>query len=525
MAAGGSRDFFTQEDIEQLHDRGLSVEEARRQVGLLARPPDYAEIDRPCTLGDGIEKVDAVRVRDLARYHEEASRAGRCLKFIPASGAASRMFKDLLSYRAQSGPFRRDKLEVDALAGSREAVAVREFIDGLKRFAFGEDLERAAGGPLDDLARRGEFGTILDGLLTEGGMGYAGLPKRLLKFHLYEDGDRTPFEEHLVEAAVLIKDEHGACRLHFTVSPRHRGRFEALLEKQGRRLEERHGVTFRVGFSVQKPSSDTLCLDLHDRPFRREDGALQFRPAGHGALIENLHDLRSDIILIKNIDNVVPDRMKEATYTWSRALIGRLIEIQNQARALLLRLVADPPDQTVMEKSVVFLRMVLNRQLPMAGAAAVGEEGRAAVLDLLDRPVRVCGMVPNTGEPGGGPFWVRARDGTASLQIVESAQVNPASTSQQRLFARSTHHNPVFMVCGVRNRRGEPYDLHRYIDHDAVIVTRKSAGGMEIKALERPGLWNGAMAGWNTVFVEVPVGVYNPVKTVNALLRAEHQPG
>jgi hypothetical protein len=517
---------FNEDDLEQLRARGVSIEEASRQVARLSAPPRYADLDRPCTPGDGIEVLEDAEADELVTLGEEAAREGRCRKFVPASGAATRMFKALLRYYGPNRPLPAEELRAEVAAGSDDAREVRTFLDSVERFAFADDLRAAVaarGGDLDALRDAGPHGPILDALLSGDGLGYAALPKGLLKFHAYPEGARTPFEEHLVEAASVVKRADGLCRLSFTVSPEHLGRFESLLERIRATFESALGVALDVTFSTQKPSTDTLAVDASNRPFRDDDGALLFRPAGHGALLENLADLDADLVWIKNIDNLVPDRLKAATFQWGRALAGRVVRLQRRIFDALERLEAAAADGAAVDDA-----LTLAREIPGIDAAAAveasSEERRAALVRLLDRPVRACGMVRNVGEPGGGPFWVRDARGEVTPQIVEMAQIDPDSPARQRLVARSTHFNPVFMVCGLRDRRGRPYDLREYVDPDTAIIARKSAGGRELKALERPGLWNGSMARWTTVFVEIPEIAFNPVKTINVLLREVHQP-
>lgn len=468
---------FTRDDHRQLADHGITTEEAEWQVERLLDPPHYVQLVRPCTVGDGIERIPAEVAEDLKAAHATAARAGRFLKFVPASGAASRMFADLHYFH--SGPGRTlswPEIQSGARSGGQREEILATLIRQIRGFAFHDDLERVlrrSGVALDDLADAGAFAPILEALLGRDGLGSAGLPKGLLEFHRYEGRGRTAFEEHLVEAAGYVKDQAGLCRLHLTVSPEGRSRFEQLLHE----VEAEHGrscpARFEVGYSYQKPATDTVSVDSRGRLVRDEAGRLQLRPGGHGSLLENLGELRADLVFIKNIDNVQPDRAKALVIEWKRLLAGRLLELER----------------------------------------SIG----------LDRPIRVCGVVANTGEPGGGPFWVRAKDGSESVQIVESAQVDPADENQQAIWRSSTHFNPVDLVCALRDAKGEPHDLRRFVDRDAVIVTAKREAGREIKVLERPGLWNGAMAGWNTIFVEVPLLTFSPVKTVLDLLRPEHQ--
>ena len=450
-------DDFTTVDQEQLARHGISLAEAERQLAILRAPVRRRRLARPCTAGDGIERLDDAGEQRLSEHYGEAAERGRLSAFVPASGAATRMFKDLLAWKPQApveGP-------------------VRAFVEGLPRFAFTRELEQRLG-EKPDAAASGDLARVLDALLGDGGLGYAGLPKGLLHFH---DG-RTAFEEHLVDAADTLRDGDDRCRLHFTVSPEHQERFEALAARLREELEPRLGVTYELGFSTQRPDTDTLAVDGEGRPFRDKDGGLLLRPAGHGALLANLQELGADLVFVRNIDNVAADGWKQPALRWARALIGRLVELQKE------------------------------REL------AGGER----------RPLRVCGMVRNTGEPGGGPFWVEGQGGGVTPQIVESAEVDLGDAEQKGIFSGASHFNPVFMACALRDGASRAYDLARFVDPDAAIVTRKSSEGRELVALERPGLWNGAMAWWETVFVEVPLEVFTPVKTVNDLLRKEHQP-
>jgi hypothetical protein len=342
---------------------------------------------------------------------------------------------------------------------------------------------------------------------------------RGLPFHRYDEGARTAFEEHLVEAAEYVRDEHGVCRLHFTVSAEHEDAFRELFDRVVTSYEKRFGVRYEVGFSTQHPSTDALAVEADNRPFTLADGSLLFRPGGHGSLIENLGGISGatagDLIFVKNIDNVVPDHLKTDTLFWKKVLGGLLLDVRAKVFASLDAL--DAGEAGAIEQARALLRDELGIALPSTGADA------EALRDLLDRPIRVCGMVRNTGEPGGGPFWVRL-DGRETLQIVEASQVDTKNPEQRRILQSATHFNPVDLVCSIRNRTGKPYDLHRYVDEQAVFIVEKSKDGRPLKSLERPGLWNGAMARWNTIFVEVPATTFHPVKTVNALLIPAHQP-
>jgi len=429
------------------------------------------------------------------------------------------MFRDLLIY--QRGP-RKDSswgaVRRDAEAGDAHARSLVSFVEELPRFAFHDELREAAGAD-DEPA----FTSLLDALLGPAGLGYDQLPKGLLKFHAYPDRSRTPFEEHLVEAAEYACGADGVCRLHFTVSREHLERFRALFREVGEPYGRRLGARFEVAFSVQKPSTDTLAVDLENRPFRDEHGRLVFRPGGHGALIENLNDLGADLVYIKNIDNVQTDTARPLVSRWKRLLGGYLIKLEQRTREIVDRLESDSPPPDLLEQAFRFAETGLQVHLDGRTDRGSPEARRRWLLDRLARPIRVCGVVANTGEPGGGPFWVRDREGVVLPQIVETAQIDPHDSEQQAVLTRSTHFNPVDLVCGLRDAEGRPHDLRRFIDHDAVMISHKSHAGRDLKALERPGLWNGAMAGWNTVFVETPLEAFTPVKTVLDLLRPEHQ--
>lgn len=516
-----ARASLTHEDAAELEAHGLTEAEARRQIELLSDPPPPPRLARACTLGDGIETVTEARRDALEGLAREAAAAGRLQAFVPSSGAASRMFQDLVACRHRGGPITRDWLREAGEAGMPEALSFQALLDRLPEFAFHKALDAAikdAGYSLAAILERGPLSALIDALLDWPGLGYDHLPKGLLLFHRTRDGARTPFQEHLVEADRLLRDEEGRCRLHFTVSPEDRPEWRRAVDAGLPPGARPAGTAFDVTFSEQSPATDTLALDEAGNPFRDGDGRLLFRPAGHGALIGNLHALRGDLVFVKNVDNVAHDDWKDPTWRWTRVIIGRLVEIEREVIARLDDLVAGAPE--ALENAIGFCRTAFLADPPEDLEAP---QRLAWLKDRLDRPIRVCGVVPNTGEPGGGPFWVRGRDGARTIQIVEGAQV-ASDPELQRLFASGTHFNPVFLACALRRRDRTPHDLARFVDPRAVIVTEKTWSGRPLCALERPGLWNGAMAGWNTLLVEVPIGVFNPVKTVLDLLRAEHQP-
>ncbi|HUO86515.1 MAG TPA: DUF4301 family protein [Thermoanaerobaculia bacterium] len=508
---------FSDRDRAEIRNRGIATEEAERQLALFRSPPPPLVLDRPATVGDGILRLgDDERAR-LADRAIEAQAAGGFVKFVPASGAASRMFGEL---------------EAALHTEDRESDAGRIFLARLRDFPFFEDLAAAladAGEDLAELARRRALQPILDALLTEAGghgLGYATLPKGLIRFHRYPAGERrTAFDEHLVEAVAHLRDGSGLCRLHFTVSPEHGDGFTRRLAAVGPRYGERYHSRFEVAWSHQDHATDTLAVDLADRPFRGDDGRLLFRPGGHGSLIGNLQAAGGDVTFVKNIDNVLPDGRKPEVIAWKRTLAGKLLELRERSFGLL----ADLEDggrgrEATLAEAARFLGEDLRRSLPEALVGAPADERRRAVVERLDRPLRVCGVVENAGEPGGGPFWVES-GGELSLQIVEASQVAADDPGQQATLRAATHFNPVDLVCSLADRHRRPYDLSRFVDPSTVFIAEKSHQGRRLKALERPGLWNGGMAGWNTVFVEVPLATFAPVKTVFDLLRPEHQTG
>lgn len=491
---------FTPADLAQLTAHGLAVEEIERQLAQLCGGQEWTRLVRPCTLGDGIRELPALQHGELQERFTFAAAEGRVTRFIPASGAATRMFQPL---------------QEPAEGGSNLTL----FITELDRFPFAADLTVVlARHGVDPVAARraGDLPQLLAALLEPGGLDFARMPKGLLPFHRCGNEVRTPFVEHLAETARLVGAGNTA-RLHFTVSPEHRPLFEEHLRQWRERLVTSYGAEFAVSFSVQQPSTDTLALAADGTPLRDPDGRLLLRPGGHGALLGNLAALDGDVVLVRNIDNVVPDARKADNLLWDQLLGGLLLELVDAQRALLELLQHAPGDAAVRRWATAFLRGELGMALPE------GEFDGGQLRELLDRPLRVCGMVKNSGEPGGGPFWVRDRDGRVSRQIVESAQVDRSDPGQAAVLAAATHFNPVDMACSLRDGRGRPYDLAAFVDQGAAIITGKVQNGQSIRILERPGLWNGGMAGWHTVFVELPTSTFNPVKTIFDLLRPVHQ--
>jgi hypothetical protein len=512
-------------DLDQIKQLSLSIPEVERQVSIFKNPPPFASLARPATLLDGIHQIaDSQKPRLLAVY-DAARELGRLSKFVPASGAATRMFQSLLKF-LKEGCARRAELQAKSASDDLEALSLLFFMDSLPQVAFYGDLKehlKSRGKDLDALLKQGEYGPVWDALLSEQGLGYGLASKGLIQFHGHPEGPRTALEEHLREGVHYLKDAQGFCRIHFTVAPEHRASYEKRVGELTRSLARSTGARFQVDFSEQENSYQTIAVDLHNEPFRDKDGRLVFRPAGHGALLKNLDNLGADIVFIKNIDNVVIEKFLEPTIEWKKILAGYLLEAQGKVFEFLRRMEEDAVSDPGFEEIAEFVREVLWIKVPESFAKRDHADKVRWLQKLLDRPMRVCGVVPNTGEPGGGPFWVSGAEGEESLQIVEGSQVDPQSKSQAALFRESTHFNPVDLVCAVSNRKGMPYSLASYVDEKAVFISRKSHQGRDLKALELPGLWNGAMAGWMTLFVEVPLATFNPVKTVFDLLKPAHQ--
>lgn len=500
--------MFSQQDLTQIRTQGVDVSTIEQQISHFRQGFPYLPLTKAATVGDGIVRLTDDQAQKYAQTYEQAAETLRLLKFVPASGAATRMFKALFAF----------------LETGKNDASVSQFFDQLPHFAFYNDLKAALAADGHDI-QSADRRLIADYFLNEKGLGYGQLPKGLLKFHQYPStGDaRTPVEEHLVEAARYASAD-GKARLHLTVSPEHRSRFEDLVGAVASPYGAAFGVTYDVAFSEQQPATDTIAVNPDNTPFREKDGTLLFRPAGHGALLENLNALDADVVFIKNIDNVVPDRLKDTTILYKKALAGVLLNLRNKIfeyqTKLSERMVTD---EALLDELADFFAGMLCVQPPEDFSRLSDEEQTTYFQQKLDRPLRVCGMVKNVGEPGGGPFWVENADGTRALQIVESAQVDMDNADQKALFNAATHFNPVDLICSLTNRQGQAYDLRRFRDPKTGFITLKSKDGKDLKAQELPGLWNGAMADWNTVFVEVPLITFNPVKTVNDLLREEHQ--
>lgn len=490
---------FTEKDLKQIKDRNSDLTTIQNQIENFKNGFPFINAVKAATIGDGIIKLSDEQLSSYIELFDAQAPKKSLVKFVPASGAASRMFKALYAAKDDG---KTDK-------------SVEQFDSEIKKFAFYKSLSAHL--------KEGSLQNKLEALLGKDGLDYGNLPKGLLEFHLYPDGSRTALEEHLVEGA-LYANNKGKVRLHFTVSPEHKRKFKSLINKVKAAYEEKYGVKYNITFSEQKPSTDTIAVDLGNNPFRDKTGKLLFRPAGHGALLENLDDIKADVVFIKNIDNVVPDHLKKETITYKKALAGLLLDYQKKIFYFIKRLEKPEPSGFMINKAARFLKNELNVDPPKGFRMWPAEDKLKFVLAKLKRPLRVCGMVKNVGEPGGGPFWVADEDGSVALQVVESAQFDMGNKKQKTIFENATHFNPVDLICSFRDHRKEYYSLPDFRDDKTGFITEKSQSGKTLKAQELPGLWNGAMADWNTLFVEVPLVTFNPVKTVNDLLRKEHQP-
>jgi hypothetical protein len=504
-------DSFIDRDLARLAGLGIEPHELERQLQLLLDPPPPAALVRPCRVGDGIVRLpDDQQPKCIARWQSLTKRQSLA-KFVPASGAATRMFRDLTTLD--------DESTLEKLRQGLGPVA--------PNFAFRQRLlDRLACEPDDGstLSTHADLERAAHLLIDESGLGYGQLPKGLIPFHAYPIGERTALVEHLYEGIHFLDSSGGICRFHFTVTVEHERAFRRQVGQARAELSRNVGDQLEVEFSSQSPATDTLAVDMQGRPARLPDGSLLLRPAGHGALIENIGKVDADVAIIKNIDNIAHQRLHEISIRWQKILVGYFAELQQDVFGALERLEAHSQTREVTSDALNFLEERFTVHLPPQLRSSSLETRRRFAETALDRPLRVCGVVENTGEPGGGPFWVRDTGGQISGQIIEGAQIDTTSESQLEIWRSSTHFNPVHVVCGLRDRHGKPYRLLDYVDPATAFVTEKTHEGRPIRALERPGLWNGSMAKWNTAFVEVPIETFTPVKTVFDLLRPEHQP-
>jgi len=513
--------MFTPNDLEQLEKHGINQDDAKLQIDNFCKGFPFLRITAPATASNGIIRLDCDEVDDLVDIYKEFD--GSRVKFVPASGAATRMFKHLFEF-IQDFPTKGEEALKDKSFNS-----TFHFFQNIKKQPFYSKLYDelwSTGYKMDELLDRKYYLPIAEALLAKDGLNYGNLPKGLILFHQYKEFSRTALEEHIVEGAQYCRDKHGNLRLHLTVSLEHWVGFEKLIDRVREFYETHYDIHLEVSFSEQKPSTDTIAVEMDNAPFRNPDGTLLFRPGGHGALLENLNDIDTELIFIKNIDNVVPDRIKPQTVRYKKALAGLLLSYRNLIFDYIQKLNSiDGDDDELLNGILDFTKSELciipSKELNTNDKNAF----KKYLLKVLNRPIRVCGMVKNQGEPGGGPFWAVNSDGTTSLQIVESSQIDLSDSSIKNIFSESTHFNPVDLVCYVKDYEGNKFDLLKFRDPETGFISIKSKDGRDLKAQELPGLWNGGMSDWNTIFVEVPLITFNPVKTVNDLLREEHQVG
>lgn len=505
--------MLSQEDLKQIALKGMSEEQIETQLEQFKTGFPFLKLEAAAEIGRGIMAPD----KDKRATYEKAwtdykAEGRRVVKFVPASGAASRMFKDMFAF-------------LDADYDVPTTDFEKHYFDNLENFAFygalDEQCRKNEGKSIKELTAEGNYKAVVANMLEAKGLNYGQLPKGLLLFHKYENGPRTPMEEHLVEGA-LYAASNGEAHVHFTVSHEHMPLFRKMVEDKADIYAKTYGIKYDITFSEQKPSTDTVAANPDNTPFRTDEGRLLFRPGGHGALIENLNEIDADVIFIKNIDNVVPDRLKGDTVEYKQVIAGVLVTLQQKAFDYLHLLDTGIYTHDQLEEIIRFVQ----QDLCCRKQDIKNLEDAELVIYLrnkLNRPMRVCGVVKNVGEPGGGPFLTYNQDGTISLQILESSQIDKSNKEYMEMFTKGTHFNPVDLVCAVKDYKGQPFNLPDFVDKSTGFISSKSKSGKELKALELPGLWNGAMSDWNTIFVEVPLSTFNPVKTVNDLLREQHQ--
>jgi hypothetical protein len=499
--------MLSEKDLKQIAQKGITQEQIENQLNEFKTGFPFLKLEAAASISRGIIAPDAQARQQYEEAWKQYKAAGkRVVKFVPASGAASRMFKNMFAF-------------VDADYDVPTTDFEKKYFDQIEKFAFYDALDAVCqkneGKGIKELIAAGNYKAVAANMLKAEGLNYGQLPKGLLLFHKYPEGARTPMEEHLVEGA-LYAASNGEAHVHFTVSHEHMELFKAKVAEKADTFAKKYGIKYDITFSEQKPSTDTVAANADNTPFRNDDGSLLFRPGGHGALIENLNEIEADVIFIKNIDNVVPDRLKPETVEWKQVIAGVLVTLQKKAFEYLRILDTGASDAQLAE----IAKFVSENLCTDAKNNKVDAD---YLRTKLNRPMRVCGVVKNVGEPGGGPFLTYNQDGTVSLQILESSQIDTNNEAYMKMFTQGTHFNPVDLVCAVKDYKGQPFDLPKFVDKTTGFISSKSKSGKELRALELPGLWNGAMSNWSTVFVEVPLGTFNPVKTVNDLLRDQHQ--
>ena len=513
---------FTEIQLKQLDKKGINKQEVERQVDRFTNGFPTVKLKQAALVGNGILQIPDDKIKKHVEYYDSRREQLDILKFVPASGAATRMFKFLHEFLQE---YDSDKESINSFINRKDARDLFTFFVGMEKLPFYNQVATALENETDNwgkLTDRDRKQRFVRKMLMKKGFNYSAMPKGLVPFHKYGDKNVTAFEEHLHEASsyAATKDE---ARLHFTIAPAFKNMFAQEFDRIEKSVEQKTGKNYEISFSYQKSSTDTIAVDMENKPLVTKEGKLFFRPAGHGALLDNLNEQDADLIFIKNIDNVTVSTMDTDVGLYKKMLAGILLELQSTSFEYLKRLENDIIDTTLLEEMEEFISNKLQRRLPRDYNKYTLEYKREALIQALHRPIRVCGMVKNEGEPGGGPFWVTDEYGQNSLQIVESAQVDQDDFRQREIASNCSHFNPVDLVCGTRDYLGKKFDLTQFRDRETGFITFKSNKGSKLKAQELPGLWNGAMAHWNTIFVEVPLVTFNPVKTVNDLLKPAHQ--
>ena len=511
---------FSALDFVQIYEHGIPINNIKKQLAIFEKGIAKTVLLNPATVSNGILKLSEKEFGEKASFFDANKSALKLKKFVPASGAASRMFKFLTAFLKE---FDIEKESINAYINRKKDSELAIFIFGMDKFPFFDAVYaklKEVFSDFNSLERDYKNYYFIKLLLSSDYFDFANKPKGILAFHQHKTHIATAIEEHLYECA-HYSSSNGISYLHFTVSETHQAQFENIVNTIKTKVEKQAETLINISYSYQNKSSDAIAVDLENKPFRNERGELVFRPGGHGALIENLNNLDADIIFIKNIDNVSQNHAENVAL-YKKALAGILIEIQKQVFQYLVEIENTQEDKLV--EVIDFIKSKLNKELPDGFSKDTLENKINYLKEILDRPIRVCGMVKNEGEPGGGPFWIQDLEGTTSLQIVESSQVDLQNGNQVTILNSATHFNPVDLVCGMRNYKNERFDLTLFVDETCGFIVEKNQDAKPLKGYELPGLWNGAMAKWITVFVEVPLLTFNPVKTVNDLLKPAHQP-
>ncbi len=515
--------MLTKGDKKQIEAQGMSVETVEKQLQRFGKGFPQLNIVAPATLENGILRQADEEKKNYRTLYQKRQKTSKIFKFVPASGAASRMFKKIYEI-------------IDAFDGSEEKYlelltdrspnSIYYVCENIQDFAFFKRLEQICsekGDCINSKISKKDYVGALELIVSDKGLNYGNFPKGLIQFHTYKNETRTSLEEHLAEGAMYAKSKKEV-NIHFTVSPEFYDDFKAHINDVIEKYEEQFSVKYNIELSIQKKRTDTIAVDMDNNPAKNEDGQIVFRPGGHGALLENLKDIDADLIFIKNIDNVVTDRLKPTTVEYKELLGGLLFDLKEKAHHYIGKLKAKEDITTgYLTKIGNFCQEKLNIDLPEKFKDQPDEDRIRILFEHLNRPIRICGMVKNEDEPGGGPFWVMDEKGEKSIQIVESSQFDKTDKAQMKVFQSATHFNPVDIACSIKDYENNQFDLSKFKDEETGFISEKTLKGRPIKALEHPGLWNGAMANWITVFVEVPMDTFNPVKTINDLLRKEHR--